>query len=82
MPLITTRRQATLGVALALSSAVLTSASPSLAFLGFGEDVQQQYTDSTVSSGAELPQGEREGGEDSGRQLGALFFTWLRVGYL
>ena len=49
-----------MGLAATLSAAVLSVASPSKAFLGIGEDIQQQYTDQTVG-------GPREGVEREGQ---------------
>ena len=49
-----------MGLAATLSAAVLSVASPSKAFLGIGEDIQQQYTDQTVG-------GPREGVELEGQ---------------
>ena len=53
-----------MGLAATLSAAVLSVASPSKAFLGIGEDIQQQYTDQTV--GGRRGRG-RAGGLRAGR---------------
>lgn len=51
-PEVTVSRRQAMGVAASIAAAVLSSASPSLAFLGIGEDdIQAKYAEQTVRGG-------------------------------